>query len=137
MPYLCLTVPLHKCCPVIFLILGEGYLPPEKIVIDSDIRVMRKSVNWLDPKVLKLKLLSSAKTEREWIWKPILESIGDTAVGDKIIVLSGPFKDFEGEVIEIIHERQHFKAMLSIFGRDTPVELEFNQVEKQDLGATK
>ncbi len=55
----------------------------------------------------------------------------ETAVGDKIIVLSGPFKDFEGEVIEVSPERSKLKALLSIFGRDTPVELEFNQIEKQ------
>jgi len=52
--------------------------------------------------------------------------------GDKIMVLSGPFKDFEGEVIEVSPERSKLKALLSIFGRDTPVELEFNQVEKQN-----
>lgn len=55
----------------------------------------------------------------------------DMAAGDKIIVLSGPFKDFEGEVVEVSPERSKLKALLSIFGRDTPVELEFNQVEKQ------
>lgn len=55
----------------------------------------------------------------------------DMAIGDKILVLSGPFKDFEGEVIEVSPERSKLKALLSIFGRDTPVELEFNQVEKQ------
>ena len=54
----------------------------------------------------------------------------DMAVGDKILVLSGPFKDFEGEVIEVSSERSKLKALLSIFGRDTPVELEFNQVQK-------
>jgi transcriptional antiterminator NusG len=55
----------------------------------------------------------------------------DLASGDKIMVLSGPFKDFEGEVVEVSPERSKLKALLSIFGRDTPVELEFNQVEKQ------
>ena len=53
------------------------------------------------------------------------------AIGDHITVLSGPFKDFEGDVIEVSPERSKLKALLSIFGRDTPVELEFNQVEKQ------
>ena len=52
--------------------------------------------------------------------------------GDHIVVLSGPFKDFEGDVIEVSPERSKLKALLSIFGRDTPVELEFNQVEKQN-----
>lgn len=56
----------------------------------------------------------------------------DMEVGDKIAVLSGPFKEFEGEVIEVSPERSKLKALLSIFGRDTPVELEFNQVEKQN-----
>lgn len=64
-------------------------------------------------------------TEQE----PVLKI--DMAAGDKIMVLSGPFKDFEGEVIEVSPERSKLKASLSIFGRETPVELEFNQVEKQ------
>lgn len=55
----------------------------------------------------------------------------DMGAGDKILVLSGPFKDFEGEVIEVSPERSKLKALLSIFGRDTPVELEFNQVQKE------
>ncbi len=55
----------------------------------------------------------------------------EMAAGDKIMVLSGPFKDFEGEVVEVSPERSKLKALLSIFGRDTPVELEFNQVQKQ------
>ena len=77
--------------------------------------------------------LSHAEVER--IFKqtaeqePVLKI--DMATGDKIVVLSGPFKDFEGEVIEVSPERSKLKALLSIFGRDTPVELEFNQVEKQ------
>jgi transcriptional antiterminator NusG len=54
----------------------------------------------------------------------------DLAAGDKITVLSGPFKEFEGEVIEVSPERSKLKALLSIFGRDTPVELEVNQVQK-------
>jgi len=55
----------------------------------------------------------------------------DMEAGDRISVLSGPFKDFEGEVIEVSPKRSKLKALLSIFGRDTPVELEFNQVQKE------
>jgi transcription termination/antitermination protein NusG len=77
--------------------------------------------------------LSAAEVERIFKQtqeqKPIVKI--DMAPGDKILVLSGPFKDFEGEVIEVSPERSKLKALLSIFGRDTPVELEFNQVEKQ------
>jgi transcription termination/antitermination protein NusG len=74
-------------------------------------------------------------SEVERIFKQTMEQepvvIIDMATGDKIVVLSGPFKDFEGEVIEVSPERSKLKALLSIFGRDTPVELEFNQVKKQ------
>lgn len=61
--------------------------------------------------------------------KPVIKV--DMEAGDRITVLSGPFKDFEGEVIEVSPERSKLKALLSIFGRDTPVELEFNQVQKE------
>jgi transcription termination/antitermination protein NusG len=54
----------------------------------------------------------------------------DLSAGDKITVLSGPFKDFEGEIVEVAAERSKLKALLSIFGRDTPVELEVSQVQK-------
>jgi transcription termination/antitermination protein NusG len=64
-------------------------------------------------------------TEQEAVVKTNLNE------GDKIVVLAGPFKDFAGEVIEVSPERSKLKALLSIFGRDTPVELEFNQVQKQ------
>jgi transcription termination/antitermination protein NusG len=61
--------------------------------------------------------------------KPVVKV--NLAEGDKILVLAGPFKDFEGEVIEVSPERSKLRALLSIFGRGTPVELEFNQVQKQ------
>jgi transcriptional antiterminator NusG len=55
----------------------------------------------------------------------------DLVEGDKIVVLSGPFKESMGEVIEVSPERSKLKVLLSIFGRDTSVELEFTQVKKQ------
>jgi len=56
----------------------------------------------------------------------------DLAEGDQIVVTSGSFKDFQGEVIEVSGERNKLKALLSIFGRETPVELEFSQITKQN-----
>lgn len=82
-----------------------------------------------------VKPLPLSREEVERIFKQTTEQEPvvkiDMAAGDKIMVLSGPFKDFEGEVVEVSPERSKLKALLSIFGRDTPVELEFNQVEKQ------
>lgn len=82
-----------------------------------------------------VKPLPLSQTEVERIFKQAEEQDlvvkVDLEVGDKILVLSGPFKDFQGEVVEVFPERSKLKALLSIFGRDTPVELEFNQIEKQ------
>ena len=50
------------------------------------------------------------------------------AVGDSIKVVDGPFNDFSGYVQEINEEKQKVKVMVSIFGRATPVELDFLQV---------
>jgi transcription termination/antitermination protein NusG len=78
--------------------------------------------------------LGSAEVERIFRQSQDQEPIVkvDMEVGDQIQVLNGPFKDFEGEVIEVSAERSKLKALLSIFGRDTPVELEFNQVKKEN-----
>jgi transcriptional antiterminator NusG len=48
--------------------------------------------------------------------------------GDSVRVISGPFAEFSGVVSEINFERNRVKVLVSIFGRDTPVELEFSQV---------
>jgi transcriptional antiterminator NusG len=51
-------------------------------------------------------------------------------VGESVRITSGPFKDFIGVVDEINSERGKLKALVSFFGRETPVELDFLQVEK-------
>ena len=50
--------------------------------------------------------------------------------GDLIRVVEGPFVDYQGRIEEVNRDREKLKVMISIFGRDTPVELDFQQVEK-------
>lgn len=50
--------------------------------------------------------------------------------GEKVRVHSGPFEGAEGIIEEVNQQKQTLTVMLSLFGRDTPVELDFSQVEK-------
>jgi transcriptional antiterminator NusG len=53
------------------------------------------------------------------------------AIGDTVRITDGPFADFRGEIDEINHERGKIKVLVSFFGRETPVELDFLQAERE------
>jgi transcriptional antiterminator NusG len=54
----------------------------------------------------------------------------DVRVGDNVKIADGPFKDFDGKIQEVDEEKGKVKVLVSIFGRETPVELDFLQIKK-------
>ena len=72
-------------------------------------------------------------------WKVIKRHMGqsepkfkiDFAVGDNVIVLDGPFVNYDGLINTIDEEKGKVKVFITIFGRETPVELDFTQVKKK------
>lgn len=68
----------------------------------------------------------------------ILKSMGmvekraeaDFEIGETVMVKEGPFADFSGKVDEMDNDKGKAKVMVNMFGRETPVEVDFNQIEK-------
>lgn len=72
-------------------------------------------------------------------WKVIKKHMGqaepkfkiDFVIDDSVIVLDGPFANYEGVINKIDEEKGKVKVLITIFGRETPVELDFTQVKKK------
>jgi transcriptional antiterminator NusG len=54
----------------------------------------------------------------------------DVSIGDPVKITDGPFKEMDGKISEIDEERGRVKVLVSMFGRETPVELDFLQIKK-------
>ena len=54
----------------------------------------------------------------------------DVLVGDAVKITDGPFKDMDGKISEIDEQRGRVKVLVSMFGRETPIELDFLQIKK-------
>lgn len=74
---------------------------------------------------------------QEEVDKILKRTLGDTvrhaidlSEGDAVVIIDGPFKDLEGKVGEIDEERGKVKVLVPMFGRETPVELEADQVQR-------
>jgi transcriptional antiterminator NusG len=73
-----------------------------------------------------LKLISPELVEEQ----EVLEIVSDYKKGEIVKVKDGPFINFDGIVDEVKPDRLKLKILVSIFGRETPVELNFSQVER-------
>ena len=111
-----------------------GYVLVEMIVTDDSWYVVRNTPNVTG-------FVGSGTTPTpisEEEVKQLLQRMGveepkykiDVEAGSPVRITDGPFKDFEGKVSEVDEGRGKVKVLVSMFGRETPVELDFLQVKK-------
>jgi len=111
-----------------------GYVLVDMIVTDDSWYVVRNTprvtgfvgsgvypVPLDQPEVNELFKRMSAETAKHAI---------DLETDDPVVIVDGPFKELEGRVSEVDQERGKIKVLVSMFGRETPVELDFLQVKR-------
>ena len=111
-----------------------GYVLVEMVVTDASWYVVRNTPNVtgfiglgttptpVDPVEIE------ALTKRMGMAEPKYKI--DVKPGDSVKIIDGPFKDFDGKVDNVDEEKGKIKVLVSIFGRETPVELDFLQINK-------
>lgn len=112
-----------------------GYVLVEMVVTDDSWYIVRNTprvTGFVGSGVFPVPL---EKAEVESLFARMSDSAGakhaiDVGPGDLVKVTDGPFKDFEGKVAEVDTQRGKIKVLVSMFGRETPVELDFLQVKK-------
>jgi transcriptional antiterminator NusG len=72
--------------------------------------------------------LSDEEVEAMGIVEPV--QLIDVEVGENVRIISGALESCIAEIKEINYEKKKIKALVNMFGRETPVELDFNQIEK-------
>ncbi|MCK4721321.1 transcription termination/antitermination factor NusG [bacterium] len=120
------TAVKHKVFP--------GYVFIEMVLTDETWALVKNTENVTHFLGTAREPMPIKESEMQTILKRIgLQAEGpviDLAVGDQVVVLIGPFADFNGIIQDIDYDKQKAKVMLSVFGRETPVELSFNEIEK-------
>jgi transcriptional antiterminator NusG len=111
-----------------------GYVLVEMIMADDSWYVVRNTpgvTGFVGPGSKPIPLSKSEITH-------ILKQMGmddpkpriDFSVGEKVRVIEGPFANFVGSIEEILADRRKVKVLVSMFGRETPLELDYLQVSK-------
>mgnify|MGYP001564744582 FL=1 len=112
--------------------LYAGYVLVEMIVSDDSWYVVRNTPNvtgFIGSGVIPVPLSTEevdGLMKRMGVAEPKYKFA--IAVGDNVKITAGPFKDFAGRISEVDEERGRIKVLVTMFGRETPVELDFLQV---------
>jgi transcription termination/antitermination protein NusG len=111
-----------------------GYVLVDMIVTDASWYVVRNTPNvtgfiglGTTPTPVDIREIETLK-KRMGMAEPKYKI--DVAKGDSVKIIDGPFKDFDAKVEEVDEEKGRIKVLVSIFGRETPVELDFLQISK-------
>lgn len=111
-----------------------GYVLVEMIVTDASWYVVRNTPNvtgfiglGTTPTPVDPREIETLK-KRMGVAEPKYKI--DVREGDAVKITDGPFKDFDGKVQEANEEKGKVKVLISVFGRETPVELDFLQIRK-------
>jgi len=115
--------------------LFPGYVMVQMIVTEDSWYVVRNTPNVTGFVGSGTEPTPVAKEEVERLFKRMGEDEPkyklDLNEGDSVKIMDGPFKDFDGKVSEVNEARGTVKVLVNVFGRETPVELDFLQVKKE------
>lgn len=111
-----------------------GYVLVEMVISDDSWYVVRNTpgvTGFVGPgsKPIPLSLGEISQILKQMGMSEIKPKI-DLVAGSRVRVIDGPFANFIGSVEEVLPDRRKVKVLVAMFGRDTPVELEFYQLEK-------
>jgi transcriptional antiterminator NusG len=111
-----------------------GYVLVDMIVTDDSWYVVRNTPRVTGFVGAGVNPVPLRKDEVDYLFKKMDTSVAkhniDIVVNESVRIVDGPFKDLEGKVNTVDSERGKIKVLVSMFGRETPVELDFLQVKK-------
>ena len=111
-----------------------GYVLVDMIVTDDSWYVVRNTPRVTGFVGAGVNPVPLKKDEVDFLFKKMDTSVAkhtiDLVAGEGVRIVDGPFKDLEGKVASVDQERGKIKVLVSMFGRETPVELDFLQVKK-------
>lgn len=115
--------------------LFPGYVLVKMVMTDDSwfvVRNVRGCTGFVGPNGADGKPIPLTEKEVASLGVEKKEIIVNYAVGDIVTIIDGPMENFSGRVDEIDQEKNMVRVVISMFGRETPVELELDQVELMD-----
>jgi transcriptional antiterminator NusG len=111
-----------------------GYIFLKGVMNDKLLRIIERAPHVYKPVIVGGKVVSIPEEQVKAILEKVRKGVKVKKVpfqkGEQVRIIEGPFMGFTGTVEEVIPEREKVVVMVSIFGRPTPVELDYTQVEK-------